>query len=171
MREFKEGKDIIGLFNRVRPQYPITFYADMFGYNSGMKTFIEKYPKNKFGYEVGAISVVLSEILLSNTRKVTLSADTLKKNLDHHPDLSEDDYLQLDEIVGKSHFVAKDGDRTVAVVLNERSKQLYHYALKSTQSGKALFLTSFRKTNKISIDKIRKKNKQGKVEIIKDNLP
>ena len=136
-----------------------------------MKIFIEKYPKNKFGYEVGMISVVLSEILLSETRKVTMSGDTLKKNLDHHPDLEEEDYLLLDDIVGKSHFVAKDGDRTIAVMLNKDNKQLYHYSLKCTKSGKALFLTSFRKTNKISIDKIRKKNKQGKVEILKDNLP
>ena len=79
--------------------------------------------------------------------------------------------MQLDEIVGKSHFVAKDGDKTVAIVLDKESKQLYHYALKATKSGKGLFLTSFRKTNKISIDKIRKKAKENKVKILKDNLP
>ena len=171
LRQFKEGASLESIFNSVRPNYPIKKYSEVFGYNGGMKTFMEKYSKNKFGYEVGKISAVLSEILLSNTQKVTLSEDTLKKNLSHHPDLTEDDYLLLDEIVGKTHFVAKDGDRTVAVVLNKNNNQLYHYALKSTQTGKALFLTSFRKTNKISIDKIRKKNKQGKVNILKDNLP
>ena len=81
-----------------------------------MEKFIDKYPKNKFGYEVGKISVVLSEILLSKTKIVTFSKESLSKNLLHHPDLSENDYLMLDAIVGKSHFIAKDGDRTVASV-------------------------------------------------------
>ena len=29
----------MGLFNRVRPQYPITKYSEVFGYNSGMEKF------------------------------------------------------------------------------------------------------------------------------------
>ena len=141
------------------------------GYNVGMKRFYSKYPKNEFGFEVGKISIMLSEILLSKTRIATLSEETLSKNLKHHPDLKESDYLMLDYIIGKSHFIAKDGNRTVAVVLNAKNSEMYHYVLKSTQTGKALFLTSFGKTNKISIDKIRKKERQGKVKIIKDNLP
>jgi len=141
------------------------------GYNSWMEKFYKKYKLLEDGYSVGIISVVLSKILISKTRVVTISDETLTKNLNHHPDLTVDDYLLLDDIVGKSHFVAKDGKKTVAIVLNRRNKQLYHYALKATKSGKGLFLTSFRKTNKISIDKIRKKDKQKKVTIIKDNLP
>jgi len=136
-----------------------------------MKKFEEKFQRNRYGYEVGEVSLVLSKILLSKIKIVTLSTDTLKKNLNHHPDLIENDYLLLDDIVGKSHFVAQDGERTVAIMLNKDNNALYHYALKSTTTGKQLFLTSFRKTNKISIDKIRKKNKQGKVKILKDNLP
>jgi len=141
------------------------------GYNAGMQKFYEKFKRNKFGFEIGDISIVLANILNSKTKTVTMSNETLTKNLKHHPDLKESDYLLLDDIVGKSHFVAKDGDRTVAIVLNQSNKELYHYALKSTVSGKGLFLTSFRKTNKISIDKIRKKSKENKVKILKDNLP
>ena len=143
----------------------------MFGYNDGMQKFVQKYKKNSYGYEIGTVSAVLSDILLSQTRTVTLSTDTLKKNVKHHPDLSEDDYLQLDEVVGKSHFVAKDGDRTVAIMLNKESKELYHYALKSTASGKQLFLTSFRKTRQKSIERLRKKARENKIKILKDNLP
>jgi hypothetical protein len=138
-------------------------------YNDGMEHFYKKYNQNDLGYEVGSISIVLANILCSNTRGVIMSYDTLKKNLDHHPDLKVDDYLLLDEIVGRSSFIAKDGDKTVAIVL--QYNQLYHYALKSTKSGNGLFLTSFRRTNKISVDKIRKKHKEKKVKIIKDNLP
>ncbi len=39
------------LFNRVRPQYPITSYADVFGYNFGMKILKSNYLNyNKIGY-------------------------------------------------------------------------------------------------------------------------
>ena len=136
-----------------------------------MKKFKNKFKTNHYGYEIGKISITLSNLLLCKTKTVTLSNDTLIKNLNHHPDLNEDDYLLLDDIVGKSHLIAQDGEKTVAIVLNKNNNQLYHYALKSTKSGEALFLTSFRKTNNISINKIRKKSKKGKVKIIKDNLP
>jgi hypothetical protein len=141
------------------------------GYNYGMEKFYNKYSKNKFGFEIGNISIVLSILLSSNTKVVILSNDTLAKNLKHHPELTENEYLMLDDIVGKSHFVALDGKKTVAIVLDKDSKQLYHYALKSTASGKGLFLTSFRRTNSISIEKIRKKERNNKVKILKDNLP
>ena len=136
-----------------------------------MEKFYKKYKKNEFGFEIGNISVVLANILQSKTKKVTLSDETLRKNLKHHPDLSENDYLQLDEIIGKSHFVAKDGDKTVAIVFNKESKQLYHYALKATKSGKGLFLTSFRKTRMKQVDRLRMKAKNKVIKILKDNLP
>ena len=136
-----------------------------------MTFFEQKFLKNSYGYEIGKISSALATILLSQTRIVTLSKDTLKKNLSHHPDLHENDYLLLGEIVGKSHFVAKDGDRTVAIMLHKDSKELYHYALKSTTTGKQLFLTSFRKTRQKSINRLRKKAREKKIIILKDNLP
>ena len=136
-----------------------------------MEKFYQKYEQIEYGYNVGTVSVVLSEILLSKTRVVILSSDTLTKNLNHHPDLIVDDYLLLDDIVGKSHFVAKDGNKTVAIVLNKDNNQLYHYALKATKSGKRLFLTSFRKARIKQINRLRDKAKNKKIEIIKDNLP
>jgi hypothetical protein len=136
-----------------------------------MEKFYGKFRKNEFGFEVGNISVVLASILQSKTTKVTLSNETLLKNQKHHPELTEDEYLLLDDIVGKSHFVAKDGDRAVAIVLDKDSKQLYHYALKSTKTGKRVFLTSFRRTRSSEVDKLRKKHKKGEIGILKDNLP
>ena len=62
LREFKEGKDIVGLFNRVRPQYPITSYADVFWYNSGMKIL---NPKNILKTE----SHVIQDWLMYDTCK------------------------------------------------------------------------------------------------------
>ena len=42
-----------------------------------MEKFYKKYPKNEFGYDIGKLSTILSEILLSQTSSVTLSYDTL----------------------------------------------------------------------------------------------
>ena len=136
-----------------------------------MEKFYKKYKLLEDGYNVGAISIVLSEILLSKTRVVTISNETLTKNLNHHPDLTVKDYLLLDDIVGKSHFVAKDGKKTVAIVLNRSNKQLYHYVLKATKSGEGLFLTSFRKTRIKQINRLRDKGRSNKIKILKDNLP
>ena len=134
-----------------------------------MELFYKSYKTNKFGYIVGSINDELAAILEAFSNEVVFSFESLEKNLKHHPDLHEDDYLLLKEIIGKTHLVAKDGDKTVAIVL-EYGK-LYHYALKSTRTGKAVFITSFRRTNEISIEKIRKKAKENKVKILKDFLP
>ena len=118
---------------------------------------------------MGTISSELAKILTSIDTKVILGEESLKKNQKHHKDLLEDDYLKLDEIIGRSHFVAKDGCKTVAIALY--NEQMYHYALKATKSGKAIFLTSFRKTKKKDIERLRKKGKSGRIQIIKDFMP
>ena len=134
-----------------------------------MERVKNKYPKNHMGYIVGQISTVLAEILLSETQVVVLSEASLEKNLNNHPDLLPEDYLKLDEIIGKSHFVCQDGTHTVAIAIKHTT--LYHYALKSTQTGEAIFLTSFRKTNMKDVNRFRNRAKKGKVNILKDTLP
>ena len=129
----------------------------------------EKYPKNSIGYIIGDISVVLADLLLSKTTTVVLSDISLAKNLKNHPDLLVEDYLRLDVIIGKGHFVIQDSDRTVAIVLE--NKTLYHYSLKSTQTGEALFLTSFRKTSFQDVNRLRKKAVKKDLKILKDALP
>ncbi len=42
LQEFRNGADIVTLFNRVRPQYPVGYYRDVLGYNGGMEKF-DKY--------------------------------------------------------------------------------------------------------------------------------
>jgi hypothetical protein len=134
-----------------------------------VELFYKSYKTNKFGYIVGSINDELAGILEAFSNEVVFSFESLEKNLKHHPDLGEDDYLLLKEIIGKTHLVAKDGDKTVAIVL-EYGK-LYHYALKSTRTGKAVFLTSFRRTRLKQVNRLRNKHKQGSIKIIKDFLP
>ena len=47
LQEFKNGVDIVELFNRVRPSYPVSKYGDVL-YNESMKTFkIENITKDE----------------------------------------------------------------------------------------------------------------------------
>jgi hypothetical protein len=48
---------------------------------------------------------------------------------------------------------------------------MYHYSLKGTKTGKAVFLTSFRKTKIKDVNRLRKKGRKGKIRIIKDFMP
>ncbi|WP_281950268.1 hypothetical protein [Nitrosophilus kaiyonis] len=169
LEEFKKGEDIERIFNRLRPKYPIRKYSEVIGYNFGMKKFKTKYLKNEYGYLIGNISSELAKILTSVETKVVLSEESLRKNLDHHKDLTEEDYLKLDEIIGRTHFIAKDGEKTLAIAFY--SDDMYHYALKATKTGKAIFLTSFRKTKEKDIERLRRKGRKNKIKIIKDFMP
>jgi hypothetical protein len=134
-----------------------------------MERVRKHYPKNHIGYVVGHISTVLAGLLLSETQVVILSEASLEKNLNNHPDLVPEDYLKLGEIIGKSHFACQDGKRTIGIAIE--CGTLYHYALKSTQTGEAVFLTSFRKTGMQDVTRLRNKAKKGKANILKDILP
>jgi hypothetical protein len=133
------------------------------------QAFCNKYQKNHLGFKVSNIAHALAFELSCSTTIVVLSEETLVKNLKHHPDLKENDYLKLEEIIGKSNFILKDGLKMIAVALQK--DELYHYALKATKSGKAIFLTSFRITRSKDIERLRKKAEKGNAKILKDNLP
>jgi len=138
-------------------------------YNPEMDRFFKKYKRNTFGYEVGKIDDAMMAAIGAKTEVVTLSDESLAKNMKHHPDIGVDDYMKLDEIVGKGDFIAKDSNLSIVAAYFHES--LYFYAIKSTQTGKAVFLTSFRKANDIYINRLRRKSKAGKIVILKDELP
>ena len=140
-----------------------------------MKLFNELFEKNKYGFKVGKISDKMREVLNAKTNEVIFSNITIEKNIKHHPDLTEKDYQLLPGIIGKSHFVLKDGIHTIAISLIrsevEKKEVYYHYALKKTKTGKTIFLTSFRKTSLKDIERLRKKANKGKALILKDFMP
>ena len=79
--EFEQGAEIEGLFNRVRPKYPIQKYSDVLGYNGGMKTFKSNYLKySKSGYfdMTGIVSDNLMSIL-DKTDIKKIDIDEIKK--------------------------------------------------------------------------------------------
>jgi hypothetical protein len=131
------------------------------------------FDKNKYGFKVGKISDKMREVLNAKTNEIIFSDVSVEKNIRHHPDLTKKDYQLLPDIIGKSHFVIKDGEHTIAVslIINEGKEIYYHYALKKTKTGKAIFLTSFRKTSLKDIKRLRKKAQKGNAVILKDFMP
>ena len=73
----------------------------------------------------------MREVLNVKTNEIIFSDVYVEKNISHHPDLTKKDYQLLPDIIGKSHFVIKDEEHTIAVslIINERKEIYYHYAL------------------------------------------
>jgi len=127
-----------------------------------IKNFFNNKSKNKEGFTViGICDELIKSTINANIYEVVISDVTIEKNIKHHDDLTIEDYKVLDDIL------VKDGDKTAGIIYT--NKYQYYYALKSTKSGDTIFLTSFRKTNKSDIKRIRNKSKKGLVNIIIDN--
>ena len=97
------------------------------------------------------------KLIGATSRVVKLSDETLKKNVTRHPELLLADYQNLQAIIEKAQVIIRDSVTTLVFV--KIGASTYHAAIKATQTGKALFLTSLRKTNDEEIARILKKNK------------
>lgn len=88
---------------------------------------------------------------------VVLSPESLAKNLREHPDLRPTDYLNLPEMGAAPDLVVQDG--AVSVVIVRRSGELFSAAVKATTTGKATFVTSFRRTNDTDIRRLMRRGR------------
>lgn len=79
-------------------------------------------------------------------RVVALSADTMRKQLRNHSDLVRADYAQMPGLGDAPTLAVQDGPRSL-ILLRLVGGTWYHAAVKTTASGQALYLTSFRRTS------------------------
>ena len=119
--------------------------------------------KTKGNYPVAVIDEKYQKLIKANTKVVNLSEGTLNKNRNNHPEIEKEDYQNLPTIISGAQLIVRDGDNTF-VFLKQNGK-IYYGAIKSTQTGKNLFLTSFRLASNQTIKEIKKKG-----EILKDEL-
>jgi SPP1 gp7 family putative phage head morphogenesis protein len=108
-------------------------------------------------YPVAVLPDAYKNAIGATTNIVGLSAETLKKNVVKHPELSIEDYQFLQNIIEKAQIIIQDGDTTMVFI--RRSGKVYHAAIKATKTGKGLFLTSLRLTNEEAISEAKKKGK------------
>lgn len=124
------------------------------------KKFFDNPKKDSF-LIIANLPSYIKQALNSSVRNIRLSAETLIKNKNHHPEIQWYEYLLVDYLLRKNPLVAvKNSENTVVVIKGI----VYNYAiiLKTTKSKTENYLTSFRRINDKGIEEIIK---QG--EIIK----
>ncbi|MCL2689054.1 MAG: phage minor head protein [Chitinispirillia bacterium] len=97
------------------------------------------------------------KVIGAKTNIVELSSATLKKNTAHHPEILTDDYLNLQTIIEKAQTIVQDGKNTMVFI--EMGDKFYHAAIKTTRTGKGLFMTSLRRTYKKEIERMKRVGK------------
>lgn len=86
--------------------------------------------------EIGAATEAKAAVAL-------LSAETMRKQLERHPELTLADYLQLPAIAEEATLILQDGDTQFAIV-RLADDRWRHVAVKTTRTGLAAFLLSYR---------------------------
>jgi hypothetical protein len=138
-----------------------------------MKTEIINYfrtlPKDDNGhFIIGNVNSIIVHTIHANVSHIVMSEMSLVKNMKHHEDLDILDYQKLSYILSHYHTIIQDGEKTVGVIHIEEHK--YYFALKATASGKAIFMTSFRKTSDLDLKRLKKKVEKKRAFLIFGSL-
>ncbi|MEL7166979.1 MAG: phage minor head protein [Pseudomonadota bacterium] len=94
-------------------------------------------------WPVARIAQTDARRLGAQTRVTYLSPETLAKQLRHHPEISFDDYRQVQAVIDEATDVVQDGARNLIYVLNAPDGRVL--VVKAVQSADELFVTSFRR--------------------------
>lgn len=111
---------------------------------------------------VGHLPKGVPELIDSKTASVTLSDQTIAKQLASNSDLTVKDYQVLPDLFNNG-LIIQDGDRTL--VFFHKGKQLYQATVKSTRDGTDLQVTSLVKSNAKELRRMRKKGEVLREEI------
>jgi hypothetical protein len=91
------------------------------------------------------ISAEQATAIGARMRVADLSAETAVKQLREHSDLSILDYAQAQRVVSEATRVIQDGRYSLIYVLEVPGANGHVLVVKATQTGKGLFVTSFRR--------------------------
>lgn len=101
------------------------------------------------------LSQAVVESLQVKTDIVVFSATSARKNLEHHPDLTLNDYYKLSEMGTTADMVVQDGE--ISIVLIRKEQTIYWAAIKATKTRESLFLTSFRRSHEKDVQRLLRK--------------
>ncbi|WP_047396534.1 phage minor head protein [Chitinibacter sp. ZOR0017] len=118
-------------------------------------------------YPVAVLSPEYQTLLKAEAQTVWLSDDTLAKQLvnRHGQDIELADYWRVQDVIEQAQLIVQDGEQSLVFV--RQGDRVYHAAVKATQTGKAMFLTSFRESNKDAAEAAMKRGKVVKNDLIK----
>lgn len=116
-------------------------------------------------YPVAVLDDAERALLGAQTRTVWLSDETLLKQIINREGqgIGFEDYWRVQEVIEQAQLIVRDGAQTLLFI--RQGERIYQAAVKSTQTGKALFLTSFRETN---LDDAKRRMVKG--EVLKNEL-
>jgi hypothetical protein len=108
---------------------------------------------------VMTIPVWLSAAIGARTSTVLFSAASMEKNIRHHPDLTVEDYAILPSMNGTSADALIIQDRHNACVIVQDHGRRYLVAIKTTNSGESVFVSSFHRIDDDA--EVKRKLKRG----------
>jgi len=111
-------------------------------------------------FPVGYVEANLAKAIGASVRRVDISRDTVQKQMRKHPELTAAEYRILPDIMAYGRVV-QDGTNHLA--MHYLDGRLYYAVIKSTGSGKAMFLSSLRRADKTDLARIERRG-----EIIRD---
>lgn len=92
-------------------------------------------------FPIGVMSDADATSIGAKTHTVKLSGDTMKKQIRQHPELVAEEYTFVQEAIEKGVSI-RDGELSLIYLLVEAG---YVTVVKATESGKAVFMSSFRR--------------------------
>ena len=91
---------------------------------------------------------------------MVLSAETALKQYTKHPEIGMDDYAIVQAMLERGELL-KDRDLHIGIV--HEAQGWYYAVLKTTKTGKVVFLQSLRKTNLSDIERMRARSSMVRV--------
>lgn len=116
-------------------------------------------------YPVAVLSDEYTSLMGAKSQTVWLSDDTLVKQLVSREgqSIGLSEYYLVQDVIEQAQLIVRQGDLNLVFI--RKAGKMYHAAVKATQSGKALFLTSFRESNIKAAEQAMKRG-----EVIKNEL-
>lgn len=84
----------------------------------------------------------------SETAVAKLSPQTMEKQNAEHPELTLLDYTAIQDVVNRATIKVQDGDHSMIMVAQDMENGGFVLVIKATQTGKELFITSFRRLSR-----------------------
>jgi hypothetical protein len=107
---------------------------------------------------VGTLAPEVRLAIGAETGEVSLSADTVRKQLRHHPELTPEQYASLGEVLAHPAMVLRMRARHVSLL--RVAGDLLYAVVKATRDGREVYLVSFRRTN---LEEVRRELRRAEI--------
>ena len=111
-------------------------------------------------YFIADMPPYITNTLKSKTQKLKLSMDSLLKNMIEHPEITFQEYLQLEYFLYNAEYILLKNEKNL--IYFKIDNCLYQFVIKNTKNERENFLTTFHKTNIKQLNKDIARYKQIK---------